>query len=84
MPTKHSQTDPKRGFDAVAESRRWKEAVAAETAGMNIPERMAWFRRQSSVAAIREQGQRATGEAVLREDPFEYGTKITREQAPEI
>ena len=31
----------KRGFDAVAESRRWKEAVSAETAGMSIGERMA-------------------------------------------
>ena len=73
MPAKNSQTEPERGFDAVAESRRWKEAVAAETAGMSMSERMAWFRRQSSVPAIREQAQAATGDLVLREEPPEYG-----------
>lgn len=57
MPMKHRQSNSQRGFDAVAESRRWKEVVAAETAGMSIRERMAWFRRQSSVPAIREQSQ---------------------------
>ena len=41
MPTKNSQTEAKRGFDAVAASRRWKEAVAAETAGLSVGERMA-------------------------------------------
>jgi hypothetical protein len=41
-------------FDAVAESRKWKESVAAMTAGMSLAERMAWFRGQSSVAAIRD------------------------------
>jgi len=55
MQTTPSMNEPKSGFDAVAESRRWKEAVAAATAGMSIAERMAWFRRQSSVAAIRNQ-----------------------------
>jgi hypothetical protein len=68
MPTKNSQTEAGRSFDAVAESRRWKEAVAAETAGMTSGERMAWFRRQSSVSAIRSQTQPATDELVLRED----------------
>jgi hypothetical protein len=38
----------------VAESRKWKESVAAMTAGMSLAERMAWFRGQSSVAAIRD------------------------------
>lgn len=75
MPTKHSPTEPERGFDAVAESRRWKEAVAAKTAGMSIPERIAWFRRQSSVSAIRERGQSAEREPLVREDPGEYGTQ---------
>ncbi len=55
MQTNPSKTETQRGFDAVADSRRWKEAVAAATAGMSITERMAWFRRQSSVAAIRNQ-----------------------------
>lgn len=71
MPTKTSQTEPERGFDAVAESRRWKEAVAAETAGLSIAERIAWFRRQSSVPAIRNQAPE--GDLVLREEPPEYG-----------
>jgi hypothetical protein len=75
MATPLHPIEPKPGFDAVAESRRWKEAVAAETAGLSIPERMAWFRRQSSVAAIREQAQSAKEQLVLREDPPEYGTK---------
>ena len=63
-----------RGFDAVAESRRWKEAVSAETAGMSIRERMAWFRRQSSVSAIREQAEPAATETMLREEPPPYGS----------
>jgi hypothetical protein len=75
MPTKHSPTEPDRGFDAVAESRRWKEAVAAETAGMTIPERIAWFRRQSSVTAIRERGGHAANGITVREDPADYDTE---------
>jgi len=47
------------GFDAVAESRKWKEAVARETAGMSIEERMAYFRRHSSVKAIRQRASAA-------------------------
>ena len=70
MPAPTSPTQSDRGFDAVAESRRWKEAVAVATAGMSMSERMAWFRRQSSVAAIRAQAQPA-GEAMVREDPPE-------------
>ncbi|MCE9609445.1 MAG: hypothetical protein K8R23_04390 [Chthoniobacter sp.] len=56
------------GFDAVAESLKWKEAVAQETAGMNSAERMAYFRRHSSVEAIRRQ-TRETESSVVREDP---------------
>jgi len=36
-------------FDAVAESRKWKEAVAKETEGMTPDETMAYFDR----AAVR-------------------------------
>jgi hypothetical protein len=73
MPAKKSQTENERGFDAVAESRRWKEAVAAETAGLSVSERMAWFRRQSSVPTIREQALSAPEDLVSREEPPEYG-----------
>jgi hypothetical protein len=47
------------GFDAVAESRKWKEAVARETEGMSIAERMAYFRRHSSVETIRQRASAA-------------------------
>ncbi len=56
MPTKTSQTEPI-AFDAVAESRKWKQAVADTTSGMTIAERMAWFRSQSSVPAIRSRAK---------------------------
>jgi hypothetical protein len=69
MEPKNSQTKSERGFDAVGESRRWKEAVAAETAGLGLHERMAWFRRQSSVAAIRAREDLIPEESMLREEP---------------
>lgn len=57
------------GFDAVAESRKWKEAVARETAGMSIAERMAYFRRHSSVEAIRSRASEESAEScVVREE----------------
>ena len=61
------------GFDAVAESRKWKEAVAHETAGMSIPERMAYFRRRSSVEAIRRRASPAESaeSCVVREEAQE-------------
>jgi hypothetical protein len=40
-------------FDAVAESRKWKEAVAKETAGMTPEETIAYFDR----AAVRQRFQ---------------------------
>jgi hypothetical protein len=52
MQTKPNKISPA-VFDAVAESRNWKEAVADTTVGMSIAQRMAWFRSQSSVAEIR-------------------------------
>ena len=48
-------------FDAVAESRKWKQTVAETTAGMTIAERMAWFRSQSSVTAIRSRAKFPSG-----------------------
>ena len=61
------------GFDAVAESRKWKEAVALETAGMSMAERMAYFRRHSSVEAIRSRAKESAVPAAetcaVREEP---------------
>lgn len=34
-------------FDAVAESRKWKESVAQETAGMTPEETVAYFQREA-------------------------------------
>ncbi len=42
-------------FDAVAESRKWKEAVAKETEGMTPEETMAYFDR----AAVRRRFEAA-------------------------
>ena len=69
MPQRNRQIEPDAGFDAVAESRRWKEAVAAEVAGMSVKQRVAWFRRQSSVAAVRDLTVSATKNLILREEP---------------
>jgi len=50
------------------------------TAGLSIAERMAWFRRQSSVPAIRDQAQPVEEESVLREEPPTTGkSKIMKE-----
>lgn len=68
MRTRTNQTDQDRGFDAVKESRRWKEAVAALTAGMTVAERMAWFRRQSSVPSIRAKADFADTSLFVREE----------------
>ena len=69
MPSK-TKSESDCGFDAVAESRRWKEAVAAETQGMTAAERMAYFRGHSSVSAIAARAQQPHDEScIVREDP---------------
>ena len=80
----NNQSESQRGFDAVAESRRWKEAVSAETADMTIRERMAWFRRQSSVPTIREQSQSAEPELLLREEPLAYSSSTPKPTPPPV
>ena len=68
-----NQSSPEsgRGFDAVAESRKWKEAVARETEGMTVAERIAYFRRSSSVDEIRRSATVPEESCVVREDPPE-------------
>lgn len=46
-------------FDAVAESRKWKEAVAKETEGMTPEETVAYFER----AAVRHRFEAALRQA---------------------
>ena len=43
MKTENKQPDFIPGFDAVAESRKWKEAVWRKTAGMTDEEYIAYF-----------------------------------------
>jgi hypothetical protein len=42
----------KKAFDAVAESRRWKEAVAQKTAGMNSDQVIEFFNRDTALARM--------------------------------
>jgi hypothetical protein len=66
-------------FDAVAESRKWKEAVARETEGMTAEQTIAYFERAAVrrrfEAALRqaEQADKTTGEK--REDRPETGAR---------
>jgi hypothetical protein len=52
-------------FDAVAESRKWKEAVARETEGMTRDEVVAYFDRDTVnrrfLNALERTGQQETG-----------------------
>jgi hypothetical protein len=52
-------------FDAVAESRKWKEAVARETEGMTRDEVVAYFDRDAVNcrfrSALERSGQQETG-----------------------
>jgi hypothetical protein len=61
------------GFDAVVESRKWKDAVPRETAGTSVAERMAYFRRHSSVESIRQRASavESAESCVAREEPPE-------------
>ena len=58
---------PAKAFDAVIESRKWKEAVARETAGMTTEERIAYFSRHSSVSSGSAQLDEPS--CAVREDP---------------
>ena len=69
MPNK-TKSESTRGFDAVAESRKWKEAVARETAGMTAAERIAYFNGHSSRScAVRNASKEDEATCVVREEP---------------
>jgi hypothetical protein len=42
----------KKSFDAVAASRQWKQAVAAEISGMTAVEKVAYFRSHSRILPV--------------------------------
>ena len=54
-------------FDAVAESRKWKEAVACETEGMTRDEVVAYFDRDAVqrrfLSALERSGQQVASSA---------------------
>ena len=54
-------------FDAVAESRKWKEAVARQTEGMTCDEVVAYFDRDAVhrrfLSALELSGHQETGSA---------------------
>jgi hypothetical protein len=60
------KTTKTKSFDAVAESRRWKEAVARRTQGMTREQVLGFFSKERALAAMRK----VTGEScIVREEP---------------
>ena len=53
-------------FDAVAESRRWKEATARRTADMSREEVLAFFNKERVLREMRGVGEQT---CIVREDP---------------
>ena len=58
-------------FDAVAESRRWKEAVSHETEGMTREEVLAFFNKDRVIAALGAIRHADEPACIGREEPRE-------------
>ena len=56
-------------FDAVAESRRWKEAVSRQTAGMTREQVLAFFNKERAIAALEMMRHADEETCRVREDP---------------
>ena len=56
-------------FDAVAESRRWKEAVSRQTEGMTREQVLTFFNKERSLAALGKMRPAEDSAYVLREEP---------------
>ena len=61
------KTTKKKNFDAVLESRRWKESVARKTEGMSRAELLEFF-NSARTASVRQQ-ETPEGTLVVREEP---------------
>ena len=61
------KTTKKKNFDAVLESRRWKESVARKTEGMSRVELLEFF-NSARTASVRQQ-ETPEGTLILREEP---------------
>ena len=51
---------PKKKFDAVLSSRRWKESVARKTAGMTTAQVLAFFNREQVQPGRKQTNRRVT------------------------
>lgn len=58
-------------FDAVAESRRWKEAVSDQTSGMTREQVLAFFNKDRVIAALGMSRPADESACILREEPPE-------------
>jgi len=58
-------------FDAVAEARRWKEAVSHETAGLTREQVLAFFNRHRVVAALGAMRHAGESTCIVRAEPPE-------------
>ena len=56
-------------FDAVAESRRWKEAVSRQTADMTREQVLAFFDKARVIAGLQKMRDAGEPTCVVREDP---------------
>ncbi len=72
MPTPITNPEPIPGFDAVAESRRWREATSRELFSMKREERMAYL-SAARARYLSDAKERAGQEesCVVREEPPE-------------
>ena len=58
-----------KGFDAVAESRRWKEAVARQTEGLEPDDVLAFFDKRALLTVLQNMRKSAPQSATVREEP---------------
>ena len=61
------KTTKKKNFDAVLESRRWKESVARKTEGMSRAELLEFFNSARTASALPH--ETAEGTLIVREEP---------------
>lgn len=57
-----------KAFDAVAESRKWKESVACETAGMTREQVLDYFNREKTLDRMNQARERAAAGEPAKSD----------------
>lgn len=66
------KTTKTKTFDAVAEARRWKEAVSHETAAMTREQVLAFFNKDRVIAALGTIRDAEELTSIVREEPPEH------------